>query len=85
MLTNSTTDLCVNMYLSDCLVKLHSVMDFLWYIICCFFYYYFKATQCSELDCVIPLQFGITKMVLVGDPEQLPATVLSKVNKKICS
>ncbi|XP_064607626.1 probable helicase senataxin [Liolophura sinensis] len=37
-----------------------------------------EATQCSELDCLIPLQFGITKMVLVGDPEQLPATVLSK-------
>ncbi|XP_014674223.1 PREDICTED: probable helicase senataxin isoform X2 [Priapulus caudatus] len=37
-----------------------------------------KATQCTELDCLIPLQFGISKLVLVGDPEQLPATVLSQ-------
>ena len=31
-----------------------------------------------ELDCLIPLRFGCNRMILVGDPEQLPATVLSK-------
>ncbi|KAK6181631.1 hypothetical protein SNE40_009452 [Patella caerulea] len=37
-----------------------------------------EASQASELDCLIPLQYGVKKIVLVGDPEQLPATVLSK-------
>ncbi|KAL5011407.1 hypothetical protein ScPMuIL_009958 [Solemya velum] len=37
-----------------------------------------EATQACELDCLIPLQYGISKLVLVGDPEQLPPTVLSK-------
>lgn len=36
-----------------------------------------EATQCSELDVLIPLQFMITKLVLVGDPNQLPAVVKS--------
>ncbi|KAK7486591.1 hypothetical protein BaRGS_00022116 [Batillaria attramentaria] len=36
-----------------------------------------EATQATELDCLIPLQFGMTKLVLVGDPNQLPPTVLS--------
>jgi len=31
------------------------------------------------MDSVIPLQYGATKLVLIGDPEQLPPTVLSKV------
>jgi len=31
------------------------------------------------MDNLIPLQYGTTKLVLVGDPEQLPPTVLSKV------
>ena len=39
----------------------------------------FKASQCLEVDCLIPLRFGCNKFILVGDPEQLPATVLSKV------
>ena len=36
-----------------------------------------EATQCNELDILIPLQFMITKLVLVGDPNQLPAVVKS--------
>ncbi|WAR06875.1 SETX-like protein [Mya arenaria] len=36
------------------------------------------ATQAIELDTLIPLQYGSTKLVLVGDPEQLPPTVLSQ-------
>ncbi|KAI6654360.1 helicase senataxin-like [Oopsacas minuta] len=36
-----------------------------------------EATQCSELDILIPLQFMITKLVLVGDPNQLPAVIKS--------
>ena len=36
-----------------------------------------EATQCNELDVLIPLQFMITKLVLVGDPNQLPAVVKS--------
>lgn len=38
-----------------------------------------EAAQCLEVDCLIPLRFGCNKIILVGDPEQLPATVLSKV------
>ncbi|XP_076359701.1 LOW QUALITY PROTEIN: uncharacterized protein LOC143252039 [Tachypleus tridentatus] len=37
-----------------------------------------EASQCSEPEMLIPLQYGITKLVLVGDPQQLPATVISK-------
>ena len=36
-----------------------------------------EATQCNELDILIPLQFLSTKLVLVGDPNQLPAVVKS--------
>ena len=36
-----------------------------------------EATQCNELDILIPLQFMSTKLVLVGDPNQLPAVVKS--------
>ncbi|KAK3585725.1 hypothetical protein CHS0354_020293 [Potamilus streckersoni] len=38
-----------------------------------------EATQATELDCLIPLQYGSSKLVLVGDPEQLPPTVVSQV------
>jgi senataxin len=34
-----------------------------------------EAAQCIEVDSLIPLRFGCNKIVLVGDPEQLPATV----------
>ena len=38
-----------------------------------------EATQAIELDTLIPLQYGTTKMILVGDPEQLSPTVVSQV------
>lgn len=44
-----------------------------------------QATQATELDCLIPLQYGITKLILVGDPHQLPPTVLSKVSTTLLS
>uniref|UniRef100_A0A182P6C1 FHA domain-containing protein n=1 Tax=Anopheles epiroticus TaxID=199890 RepID=A0A182P6C1_9DIPT len=37
-----------------------------------------EATQCTELCSLLPLQYDITKMVLVGDINQLPATVLDQ-------
>ena len=36
-----------------------------------------KASQSIELDTLIPLRFGCHRIIQVGDPEQLPATVLS--------
>ena len=44
-----------------------------------------QACQCTELDSLIPLQFGATKLVLVGDPEQLPPTVISQVRVLLMS
>lgn len=38
-----------------------------------------EATQCTEPWTLMPLKFGINTLVLVGDTQQLPATVLSKV------
>ena len=32
---------------------------------------------------LLPMQLGFTKLVLVGDPEQLPATVVSQKAKKL--
>lgn len=37
-----------------------------------------EAAQCIELSALIPLKYGCTKCILVGDPEQLPPTVLSR-------
>ncbi|ODV91135.1 hypothetical protein CANCADRAFT_12256, partial [Tortispora caseinolytica NRRL Y-17796] len=37
-----------------------------------------EACQCIELSTLIPLRFGCTRCILVGDPNQLPPTVLSK-------
>ncbi|XP_017464921.1 PREDICTED: helicase SEN1 isoform X2 [Rhagoletis zephyria] len=37
-----------------------------------------EATQCTEPWTLMPLKFGINTLVLVGDTQQLPATVLSK-------
>ena len=34
--------------------------------------------QAVEPSCLIPLRFGGQKLILVGDPRQLPATVKSK-------
>lgn len=38
-----------------------------------------EASQCTEPESLTPLVFGISKLVLIGDPDQLPATVLSSV------
>ena len=38
-----------------------------------------EAFQCTEPESLSPLAFGISKLVLIGDPNQLPATVLSQV------
>jgi senataxin len=37
-----------------------------------------EAAQAVELSTLIPLQLGVKQLVLVGDPQQLPATVLAK-------
>ncbi|CAB03612.1 Helicase sen1 [Schizosaccharomyces pombe] len=37
-----------------------------------------EAAQAVELDTIIPLRYGAKKCILVGDPNQLPPTVLSK-------
>ena len=37
-----------------------------------------EAGQCCEPDALIPLQYKSSKLVLVGDPAQLPATVFSQ-------
>lgn len=37
-----------------------------------------EAAQCVELSALIPLKYGASKCVLVGDPKQLPPTVLSQ-------
>lgn len=39
-----------------------------------------EATQSTEQETLIPLRLGVKRMVLVGDPQQLPATVMSSVN-----
>lgn len=41
-----------------------------------------EASQCVEPEALVPLGMGFEKMVLVGDPEQLPATVSSRAAKK---
>ncbi|EDN06684.1 conserved hypothetical protein [Histoplasma mississippiense (nom. inval.)] len=38
-----------------------------------------EAAQSIELSALIPLKYGCSKCILVGDPKQLPPTVLSKV------
>jgi senataxin len=37
-----------------------------------------EAAQCVELSALIPLKYGASKCILVGDPKQLPPTVLSQ-------
>lgn len=37
-----------------------------------------EAAQCIELSAIIPLRYGCKKCVMVGDPNQLPPTVLSQ-------
>lgn len=38
-----------------------------------------EASQTTESETLLPLTLGIEKMLLVGDPHQLGATVLSNV------
>ena len=38
-----------------------------------------EAGQCIEPEAFIPLEYGLTKLVLVGDHYQLPPTVTSQV------
>eukprot|EP01112_Ceratiomyxa_fruticulosa_P006385 TRINITY_DN17180_c0_g1_i1.p1 TRINITY_DN17180_c0_g1~~TRINITY_DN17180_c0_g1_i1.p1 ORF type:complete len:441 (-),score=71.05 TRINITY_DN17180_c0_g1_i1:10-1332(-) len=38
-----------------------------------------EAAQAVELSTLIPLQYGAKHVILVGDPHQLPATVLSQI------
>jgi senataxin len=37
-----------------------------------------EAAQCIELSALIPLKYGCAKCIMVGDPKQLPPTVLSR-------
>jgi len=37
-----------------------------------------KATQASEMAVLPPLSLGAARYVIVGDPQQLPTTVISK-------
>lgn len=39
-----------------------------------------EATQCLESNSLVPTLFGIRKLILVGDTQQLPAMTLSKVS-----
>ena len=41
-----------------------------------------EAAQAGELSTLIPLQYGARRVILVGDPQQLPATVLSMDAKR---
>ncbi|KAI8927981.1 AAA domain-containing protein [Entophlyctis helioformis] len=38
-----------------------------------------EACQSVELSCLIPLRYGATKCIMVGDPNQLPPTVVSQL------
>lgn len=38
-----------------------------------------EATQCCEAESLIPLLLGVNTLIIVGDPNQLPATVISQV------
>lgn len=42
-----------------------------------------EACQCVELLALIPLRYGARKCIMVGDPNQLPPTVLSQVALKL--
>lgn len=37
-----------------------------------------EASQCSEPEVLMPLCYKISRMILIGDPMQLPATVISR-------
>lgn len=37
-----------------------------------------QAAQCCELDVLVPLRYLSSKLIMIGDPKQLPATVKSR-------
>lgn len=41
-----------------------------------------EACQCTELSAIIPLRYGCETCIMVGDPNQLPPTVLSQAAAK---
>lgn len=43
-----------------------------------------EATQSKEPETLIPLLLGVTKFILVGDPQQLPSVTTSLVRFLIC-
>lgn len=38
-----------------------------------------EAAQAVELSCLIPLKYGCKRCIMIGDPQQLPATVMSQL------
>lgn len=42
-----------------------------------------EATQSNEQETLIPLMLGVTKLIMVGDPQQLPATTMSMVRNQL--
>lgn len=42
-----------------------------------------EACQCVELSSIIPLRYGCHQCIMVGDPNQLPPTVLSQAATKL--
>ncbi|XP_011494320.1 PREDICTED: helicase sen1 [Ceratosolen solmsi marchali] len=42
-----------------------------------------EATQCCEAETLIPLMLGVKNLILVGDPNQLSATIMSTEAKKL--
>jgi senataxin len=59
--------------------------EFFDYVACsgiCFEYVMIdEACQATEISCLAPLKLGCKKLVLIGDPKQLPATVISNQAK----
>ncbi|GJQ67888.1 hypothetical protein Trydic_g16648 [Trypoxylus dichotomus] len=42
-----------------------------------------EATQSKEVETLIPLMLGVNKLILVGDPQQLPAVTISQQAKDL--
>ncbi|XP_055912941.1 uncharacterized protein LOC129946694 [Eupeodes corollae] len=62
--------------LSSC-VKLASFVDY--FDVCIID----EATQCTEPWALMPLRFGVSNLIMVGDTQQLPATVISQRAKEL--
>jgi senataxin len=37
-----------------------------------------EASQCIEIESLIPLKYSPNRVILIGDPKQLPATTFQK-------